>query len=127
MRIEDLRIGSLVSYNNCDLKVTALGSRSDIIGLERHPLTAFNRVSPIPLSEEWLLKFGFIEQIGFIKFIGKKYTNSFEVSNNDLDKWYCYFRNFNKSELDDFVLLMNDLKYVHQLQNLYHALTGKDL
>jgi len=84
-------------------------------------------IKPIPLTEEWLLKFGFDSQIGFIKFIGKKYTNSFEVAHNDLDRWYCYFRNFNKGEQDDFVLLRNNLKHVHQLQNLYFALTGEEL
>lgn len=110
MRIEDLKIGSLVSYNNCDLRVTALGSRSDIIGLERHPLTAFNRVSPIPLTEEWLIKLGFGKQNGY----------PFEMLNG-------YIKIRNGIYFFKYYQLEIELNYVHQLQNLYFALTSKEL
>lgn len=123
MKATELRIGNWTEYNivdeNIDKWILEEVDHTDIAD----PIW----LRPIPLTEEWLLKFGFHKQIGFIKFIGEKYTNSFEVSHNDLDKWYCFYRNFNKGKEDDFVLLRNDLKHVHQLQNLYFALTGKEL
>ena len=62
---------------------------------------------PIPLTEEWLLKFGF----------EKRYETCFQYKNFILN--------------DKFIMMDIDitiqLKYVHQLQNLYHALTGEEL
>ena len=64
---------------------------------------------PIPLTEEWLLKFGF-DKIDF-QFI-KNGIKLFPI--RDL-----YYRgNFP---------IKSDIKYVHQLQNLYFALTGEEL
>ena len=73
-------------------------------------------------------RFGFDKQIGF--FITTKSDVTLEVSeNNDTSEiqWYCYIRNYNKGGEDDFCQIRKDLKYVHQLQNLYFALTGEEL
>ena len=122
MKASDLRIGNY--YN-----IYAEGKEYTYkVGLEDFCSDNYKNFEPIPLTEEWLLKFRFHSQIGYIKFIGEDYQDSsFEVAQNDLDKWYCYFRNFVKGAADDFVLLRNDLKHVHQLQNLYHSLTNKEL
>jgi len=67
---------------------------------------------PIPLTEEWLLKFGFeVINKSFYHYNKKPILDYTKDLNND---WY---------------ILINDgekvyLKYVHQLQNLYFALTG---
>ena len=79
---------------------------------------------PIPLTEEWLLKFGF--EI-------KETNGLLNVSINDfirlelmkLSPEYCVFL-VAKNNLD-FCLSLNRIKYVHQLQNLYFTLTGKHL
>ncbi len=70
---------------------------------------------PIPLTEEWLLKFGFVQSQDIDTIFGLKlndfwYINEFQIRNN-----------FNS------ILLDFELKYVHQLQNLYFALTGTHL
>lgn len=68
----------------------------------------------IPLTEEWLLKFGF-------KYYGTTWLrDGFKGAiilylNNTFEYMYGEF------EID------NDYKYVHQLQNLYFALTGTEL
>lgn len=80
---------------------------------------AFN---PIPLTAEWLLKFGFRNTIknrdsGYLQYGLQRMAFDFMV---------CI-------ELDtepDFYLqnkMILNLKYVHQLQNLYFALTGEEL
>ena len=67
----------------------------------------FNELKPILLTEEWLLKFGFsiFKNMYFIK---------------GMQIWKCN---------DLFLCNKNGIyiKYVHQLQNLYFALTGKEL
>jgi hypothetical protein len=82
---------------------------------------------PIPLSEERLIKFGF----------EKKIDNNFR--SGDVFNWQIIV---NKKDVDfimlssNFTLRLDQLKYfrpivkmnfVHQLQNLYFALTGEEL
>ena len=64
---------------------------------------------PIPLTEEWLLKFGFDSM-----FSGAGYhKNGVEIGNNH----------------NGFYILATSyqIEFIHQLQNLYFALTGEEL
>jgi len=77
-------------------------------------------VSPIPLTEEWLLKFGF-KQSGYFTFLGDKYLR-FKIGRMGaytIDKKEFIF------EVNEHDLC--EIQYVHQLQNLYFALTGEEL
>jgi hypothetical protein len=78
-------------------------------------------IDPIPLTEEWLLKFGFgrhhtdyANDIIYIK----------NVPDNTEFEWGVY-----PNELGSGIQIQNRnlLKYVHQLQNLYFALTGEEI
>jgi len=81
-------------------------------------------LKPIPLTEEWLLKFGF-EKVACIHEIYEIETNlnnvkyfNIQISEGALIASVdCYGKETNIAEL----------KYVHSLQNLYHALTGEEL
>jgi hypothetical protein len=68
-------------------------------------------VKPIPLTEEWLEKFGF----------------EYSDLNGDSGLWkippFQIYGKYNQF-LYDYRL---DVNYVHQLQNLYFALTGEEL
>ncbi len=86
------------------------------------------RLSPIPLTEEWLLKFGF-------ECIGKE--TDYEMfcigyiendSHEGIGSYSCSFE-LNKNDDGSFHLELSsiDVKYVHQLQNLYFALTEEEL
>jgi len=70
-----------------------------------------NDVEPIPLTEEWLFKLGFLKYKGDNKDF---WLNDFEFA-NDL-KWIFWRGN-----------ILENIKYVHQLQNLYFCLTGAEL
>ena len=106
MKAQDLRIGNL--FNNCGNVDKATPNTIEAL------FESEDRewIKPIPLTEEWLLKMGF-----------------------EFNKAYnCYVIDKTGSEfiLDtDFKLMDIDLtvrtKHVHQLQNLYHALTGEEL
>lgn len=75
---------------------------------------------PIPLTEEWLLKFGFENKLN-------EYTNLWVKKNNwfhfeydqDEKKWFCIMTSGGRT--------ITDIEYVHKLQNLYFSLTGEEL
>jgi len=126
MKTNDLRIGNYIYgnyYGNEDEEKTekckVLGIDSVgfseypiwVEGLEETGIETYMGFEPIPLTEEWLLKFGF----GTI--IGKYYSIDCHFSISKGNKcWLFHIGNYVKS-----------FKHVHQLQNLYHALTGEEL
>lgn len=71
---------------------------------------------PVQLTEEWLLKFGFIafDDKTFIH-DSLRYSDKFKFREDGVLAYVS-------SEV-----YITDLKYVHQLQNLYFALTGEEL
>jgi hypothetical protein len=103
--IKELRIGNYV-------KIHGKPTQMELSDFNFDPLF----IKPIPLTEEWLLKFGFDKnENGLFKLF-----NESEVPillNEDLNGWTCDGINFS----------INGTQYVHQLQNLYFALTGEEL
>jgi hypothetical protein len=70
-------------------------------------------INPIPLTEEWLLKFGF-------KYDGHNcYTKD--------NMLYCIEDHTFQFDFDDNNFMHKVIDSVHQLQNLYFALTGEEL
>lgn len=72
---------------------------------------------PIPLTEEWLLRFGFIKDDP--KWFRKPNTFPYICCNLKGEAALEYNT--------DFIVPATQIKYVHQLQNLYFALTGEEL
>ena len=85
------------------------------------------QAEPIPLTEEWLLKFGFIRnQINTISEVidvsGNDKLLEFEVTEMGLDLW------ISSDKIDEALYFpVNYIKYVHQLQNLFFSLCGEEL
>lgn len=108
------------------LKKQLFGNRINQSGTDVHP---------IPLTDEWLLKFGFNKMLGWVIGFGdarsaNSLNHSLELGiNNDTSEiqWYVYLRDFVGDVEDGFVCIRKDLKFVHQLQNLYFGLTGRYL
>jgi len=68
---------------------------------------------PIPLTEEWLLKFGF-EKSG--------------INHIKWTKWKMFLVEDEKGIYSfDLGRIYNDILTIHQLQNLYFALTNEEL
>jgi hypothetical protein len=70
---------------------------------------------PIPLNTNWLLKLGF----EYNDNIGLYQNGGFDVDIED--DVYCHFY------INEYGDWYKDIDYVHQLQNLYFALTGEEL
>lgn len=72
-------------------------------------------VVPIPLTEAWLKKFGFRKTGEH----GEYEKDGFQMQ----DVHHVWFSRDN----DGYHQGLVDVKHVHQLQNIYHALTGHEL
>lgn len=79
---------------------------------------SFDDIEPIPITEEWLLKLGF-EKDGY----NVDKTFYFEKDVIRINNYEGYFLD-NPNEIVGKRLF---IKYVHQLQNLYFALTQNEL
>lgn len=130
MDSRELRLGNYVglSTNGTSLKTFHAGLETyEVISIMQtyislkgvdYPLSESHGCSfakPIPLTEEWLVRMGF-----------EKYSDGGELKG--IDCFYC------KGKLKGAISLPNfmfngfiQIKHVHQLQNLYFALTGEEL
>lgn len=107
----ELRIGNLVSVENNAYIITS----GDIYNLDCYYKNYIQFYHEIPITEEWLVRLGFE-------------TNKF--SNSNPKTYYNKKFDFGIDFYIDGTISLEDLakiKYVHQLQNLYFALTGEEL
>ena len=73
-----------------------------------------NTFEPIPLTEEWLLKLGLSKRLGEFRK---------EMENERIFILHLFGGEYYYANTEAFI----EIKYVHQLQNLYFALCGKEL
>jgi hypothetical protein len=75
---------------------------------------------PIPLTEEWLLKFGFEKAVDENIWVNKS-------SYQSLFYQLTFNSQIGASLYEDSHWIKSNIQYVHQLQNLYFALTNEEL
>lgn len=123
MKANELRIGNDINIGGSTIdtyqtfkptKVTINILKAIIEENIDRPDAILSMFQPIPLTEEWLVKLGFD---GYSKYIlgGGRIRIKF-VRNGT--RTQTSFKN---------VAIPRQIKYVHQLQNLYFALTGEEL
>jgi len=112
MKATELRIGNLVLEDE-----TQQVGQVDlvIIGIIERELN--HTYKPIPLTEEWLERFGF-KFDGYCSF----WKSDIELTKDVGDNHYSVFNVHGNSLHRDGII-----QYVHTLQNLYFALTGEEL
>jgi hypothetical protein len=118
MKAEELRIGNLIKWDSTgDIEKVVKIGYNNVNNVHESDL------QPIPLTEEWLAKFGFrplndhefslwVDEWECLSLYAEPYPKSFVIglSRGLKDIW-------NKSNIQN----------LHQLQNLYFALTGQEL
>jgi hypothetical protein len=129
MKANELRLGNLVLNGGGNIKVITPQTISDF----DNKLIVLN---PIPLTEEWLLKFGFEKSQE--QWYTIKYFTDCELATEQMAITYNLSSNrcavFDAIEETDIVNILSypiytskKVLYVHQLQNLYFALTNEEL
>lgn len=138
IKANELRINNILNYTTAenDILPTTLGWQ-DIKWISEDP-KGFNLVHyPIPLTEEWLLKFGFETEdaeIDFMEYSIEYEDNSYiyticndgGLNNADKYPFYINLKNCGSKygwQVDSKI----EIKYVHTLQNIHFALTGQEL
>ncbi len=133
MRKEELRIGNWYQSVKWDVPVKC--DLTDLFNLSANADGADDdppiddMFAPIPLTEEWLLKFGFVKHniLDYYFMACGEYEirvviNSFSGGLDSDSKWFISIQTGYGSQPVTLVRM-----YVHQLQNLYFALTGEEL
>lgn len=143
LNVKEVRIGNIVygSWDDQDedgedviryslCKITGVDENGELgegwsymlENLDRPETDYYNGLYGIELTEDWLLKFGF-------DLLHKgKFRNVYDYS---LDHRFGYSDNHGLVHVDSALIFVGNtfshIKYVHQLQNLFHSLTGEEL
>jgi hypothetical protein len=142
MKANELRIGNYVCVTEKHpLKVKIINDSDGIMSTVSDNSIFITTASllaykPIPLTEEWLLKFGFKKNIEdewdeslTVDVDNPVFLYNWTYNISDVFSFYsdfCYSET--KTELCfEFESTGVNIKYIHQLQNIYHALTGEEL
>lgn len=124
MKAEDLRIGNKLQKDNGEIfTVLRLDNTNDVLVEEQRGLLTLDyNLFGIVLTEEWLLKFGFKAESNYSNYIlnGIEITSSLRIiATNERKRFWL------DGEIPDAWKI--SLDHIHQLQNLYFALTGTEL
>ena len=121
----ELRIGNYITteyLNKSTFKVISIHSDRIYFESVRENFksdTIQNYIKPIQLTEEWLVKFG------FEKLTDK--SRGFNSNSYTYTKGISFIVHLNDKLLSVNFWKGNEKKYVHELQNLFFALTGEEL
>lgn len=116
IKANELRLGNLILNRHNEIDIVADRTFQDF----RYPkMDGDYGYRGITLTEEWLLKAGFNKQSlsGMHNCFVIKRKNNYHFTLYESENSY----NINNRMLEV------DIKYVHQLQNIYFALTGEEL
>lgn len=129
MKPNELRVGNWVNNNEEDYQITS----ATIAQLERGDSTAV----PILLTEEWLLRFGLKKEekspsqnhgnYFSINIMDYKYSFAYADFRKDWGFYHSYTDAPKDEDNNRFDFISCGIKYVHQLQNLFYALSGNEL
>lgn len=147
MKANELRIGNYINMDGETYVVCAnLGGGLEIGASIDDSLVRYcpeEDMQPIPLTEQWLKDFGFTddnkEERERYKFTSVNWllrgntpiSDYFRIY-QELDKGKWRAKDIRGIELGEYSVYANlywtqSVKYVHELQNLYFCLTGKEL
>jgi hypothetical protein len=118
MTAQELRIGNWVMFDNRIFQIDSIAIVFPTLNTDEFGIGVvdWNNIKPVTLTEEWLIKFGFDRR-------GYTSSNGSKLVLHHKEPMYPNGRIYYNSWC-----IKNELpQYVHQLQNLYFALTGEEL
>ena len=151
MKSNELRIGNFVLYNTYHDYIGAKNIKDKVINIEsisnngvnleisnyshcpENYWIPFENITPVTLTEEWLIKLGFelwttlkTYSIYTIE-LDNRYTLTLYVYSNKTNIYL--FENFGCEDDDADSIKLGEYEnyYVHQLQNIYFSLNNKEL
>jgi hypothetical protein len=129
MKANELRIGNWVMAYNSPVQIESIDkdgginytSANDEWTVDYWFVYQIKEIDPIPLTPEILEKAGFSNpyNIGYHLYIDKENTEGFGINFDD-EGWDI-------GQNHEMFKFHSELKHLHQLQNLYYALTGEEL
>ena len=138
MKASELRLGNYIQVNNGSnytgigtvATMSNTGEENDVAYYDNNGLyeyTDLRLFQPVPLTEEWLLKLGFEAYSTHVNYIELQIKSN-KPSNHVVIRYGLqrdYFNIFNHSECDFTEMqYLTEVKFVHQLQNLFYCLSG---
>jgi hypothetical protein len=118
MKIQDLRIGNYIKRNGLNSTVELInGETEDVhfLGKDFYYNENIMYIEPIEITEEWLFSFGFNKSGSTI------YKNIGSIEIGTIAKGKRFYIQIGTENVT------LNIKYVHQLQNLYFAIGGDEL
>jgi hypothetical protein len=123
MKAAELRVDNLVLEDRCVCKVKNIYGHGflnlTITTKQGTDMNArYETIQPIPLTEEWLLKFVNAEK--------NEYPNEIEICERFIFIWkesYNYWYVVTRGHME----YLTKIEYVHEYQNFYFALIGEEL
>lgn len=134
MKANELRLGNWIKYKNSYAKVENMSSRfimdtSDYVGVRYtggwYTMCVSTAFKPIELTEEVLLKIGFSKYNDVINIYSFENESVIVIYAPDLK--LLRIEDIKSDILIDRNVRLNNVEYLHQLQNVYYLLIGKEL
>ena len=121
MKASELRIGNILwwDYIADNAAVTSIDTLQVSLDRSERSMIDIDDLNPIPITEEWLLKFGFKDDEPH-NYINVDEHGAMQIMFDQYRKVVSIFT-------AGAHYYMKEIQYVHQLQNLYFALTGEEL
>lgn len=113
MKTNELRIGSYYNYDGDSIKLDG----STLASYLQNDMDLY--LEPIPLTEEWLLKFRFYYSDDENEFLELQLMHKTKLYADNSNNFSTAVLRIKENEIK--------IKYVHQLQNLYFVLTNEEL
>lgn len=125
---KELRIGNLVLVHGVKLSEP----KTKVLAIDKVVAQSCRNYDPIPITPEWLERFGFEKNhissdMNFLVSIYPEYYGGislyFDLNSDGLEILIT-----TEHDTDECMFYpLKGIKHVHQLQNLFHSLTGQEL
>lgn len=130
MEAKNFRVGNFIkdTWSKMPFVITSLGKQIATYNGAQEFKCRYENLEPIEITEQWLF------DLGFEKETKGSVSNQYNYGENPLTHEYLlqliWLKTLPDYELEKHPFYRNghfSIKYVHQLQNLFFALTGTEL